>query len=192
MKALMTQNVTDKIIDAGLACAGARSWLYVSLGDIAQSANMDLASLRSAIDDKFDVIKLIHGRLDELMLSDVAQTASTTDMNQIKDRIFDIIMARFDAMNDHRAAYLSILEGIKQDPTTWARVACLGRETTRWVLSASGYDTSRPMRHKLAITLLSVVYLNSVRAWQNDDSADMSATMASLDKGLDKVITYIS
>ncbi len=192
MKALMNEKLKDSITEAGLACASNRSWLYISLGDIAQKADIDLATLRCVIDDKFDVIKLIHNRLDRLMLSDIAEAKNTSDMSQLKDRMFDIIMARFDAMNDNRAAYLSLLEGVKQDPTTWARVTCLGRETIRWVLSAAGYDASRPMRFKIAITLLSVVYLNAVRTWQSDESSDLSATMASLDKGFDKVMSYIS
>ena len=34
---------------------------------------------------------------------------------------------------------------------------------------------------------IALVYLNAVRVWLNDDSADMSATMAELDNGLSKI-----
>jgi ubiquinone biosynthesis protein COQ9 len=54
------------------------------------------------------------------------------------------------------------------------------------MLEAAGVD-SRGAFGKLRAKALAAVWLYTLRAWTRDESADMSATMAALDKALDRL-----
>jgi hypothetical protein len=54
-----------------------------------------------------------------------------------------------------------------------------------WMLEAAGIPTAG-LAGRLRATALLAVWLGAFRAWAKDESADMSATMAALDRLLDR------
>jgi len=100
-----------------------------------------------------------------------------------RDQLFDILMERFEILNDYRAPLVSILESFCFDPKQ-AVISCphLLRSMS-WMLEAAGIETPG-VRGALKVAGLTGVYLKTLRVWRDDESPDMSKTMAALDKDL--------
>ncbi len=170
----------EQITDAVLKLAARTDWGGVQLLDIAKEAGLSLSQLRETISAKEDVIPLLFERLDKQMLD------ATVFEGETKDRLFDLFMARFDAMNANREAFRSILKSAALDPASLCRILPQAYNTMSWVMAAAGIDT-QGLKSKPARLALMGVVVSAMRAWVKDDTPDLSAVMAKLDQGLDKI-----
>jgi ubiquinone biosynthesis protein COQ9 len=57
----------------------------------------------------------------------------------------------------------------------------------RWLLDAAGVATGG-LTGQLRVQGLLAIWLRGLRAWQGDESGDLSTTMAAVDKGLDQAL----
>ena len=99
--------------------------------------------------------------------------------------LFEILMERFDVLNADRPAVLSILKTVMRDPKQAViGLPHLGRSMA-WMLEAAGIETTG-VRGAVRVAGLTGVYLYTVKSWMGDDSADLSKTMAALDRALSR------
>ena len=172
----------DRVIDTALALAGKMGWDLVTLADIASDASVTLAELSEHFDDKTDILIAYGRRLDRQMLD----AAGTPDVSSSeRERLFDVIMERFDLIGRDRGAVTSILKSFGSDPKqALISLPHLGR-SMNWTLEAAGIETSGI---KGAVRLAGVVtiYMLVLREWMQDESPDLSRTMAALDRQLDR------
>jgi hypothetical protein len=107
-----------------------------------------------------------------------------------RDRLFDMLMRRFDALQPHREALGIILQDQLRDPLA----SCCGlsrlRKSMAITLEAAGFSTSG-LRGVLRQKGLAAIYLGTMRVWLRDDSEDMAKTMAYLDKQLARVDDWL-
>lgn len=181
VKKTQDKSVKDKAVEAALALAMAQSWNDVSFEDIVAEAGIDLEDAREYFDDKSDVLAAYGRKIDREMMTNIS---SDENMSH-REQIFDILMERFDLINENRTSLVSILNSVKGDP----KQAILGlphlaRSMTR-VLEAAHISTDG-IAGCLRVTGLTSIYAYVLRAWVEDDSPDMAKTMAALDKALDK------
>lgn len=183
VKTLPQKPVKDAILDAALSLAAQQGWAYTLVSDIAAEAELSLAALYDEIAEKGDVLILLGRRIDKQTLEAVgAPDPSVSE----RDRLFDILMERYDVLNQNRAAIISILESFKSDPKELViSFPHLGRSMS-WMLHAAGLETSG-VRGALRVAGLTGLYLKTLRIWQEDDSADMAKVMAALDKDLGRI-----
>ena len=100
-----------------------------------------------------------------------------------RDRLFEVLMRRFDALQAHREAIRALAKGAMRDPAAAAALSLRLSCSMASSLAAAGISAAGPLG--CARTLgLKAVYLSALRQWLRDDSADMSKTMAALDKAL--------
>lgn len=168
----------DPIIDAALALAAERGWRGLALADIAQRAHMPLSELVENFSSKTAILAAYMRRVDQRMLD-----GGTDAEDGPRDRLFDIIMRRFDAMANDRRALGIILRQSADDP--WA-LLCGGRRFVKSMaltLETAGISSSG-LGGLLRIKGLSTVYLYAFKIFLDDDSADHARTMAALDKAL--------
>lgn len=174
--------VRERAVAAALDLAARMGWDMITLADIADKAHCTLAELSEVFDDKGDILVAYERMIDKKLLEAFAEPDMSSPE---RDRLFDILMERFDILNDHRAALQSILKTIMLDPKQAViGLPHLGRSMA-WILEAAGIDSSG-VRGALRVAGLTAVYLYALRAWSNDDSADLSKTMAALDRGLNR------
>lgn len=174
-----TPDPTERAINSTLTLAARDGWDNFTFEDIARHAKISLPDLQRQFEDKHDILSAYGRRVDYRVL----ETISGDIAGNHRDRLFDILMERFDVLNEDRAALISILESYRCDPQHAAiTLPHLGRSMSR-MLEAAGIDTDglRGGAHILALTIL---YLATLRIWIDDDSEDMSKTMAALDKNL--------
>ena len=170
----------DDLVRVALEQAEQLGWGYVTLYDIAQGADISLVELHAHFDDKSDVLVALGRMIDRRVLEAFDSIEAEASP---RDRLFDVMMERFDALNDYRGGVLSIVHSFKFDPKE-AVLSCphLCRSMS-WMLEASGVDTNG-LRGAAKIIGLTGVYLRVLKVWSGDDSPDMGKVMAALDKHL--------
>ncbi len=167
----------DRMVDAALALAAERPWHEVSLREIAEASGLPLAEAYRCGASKQAILEAFLRRTDAAVL---AEGAAEPEEGSARDRVFDVLMRRFDALQPHRKALASILLAQTRDPATaLANLAALQRSMT-WMLEAAGLEAGglRGLARTQGLTLL---YLATLRTWLRDDSLDLAKTMAALD-----------
>ena len=170
----------DAVVDAALELSAALGWANVTLCDIADKAGMDMATLFDLVDDKMDVLCLFGRRIDRQVLENIG---TPDESLSARDRLFDILMERFDVLNEYRDGLIPILESFKFDPKQAVISMPYLCKSMSWMLEASGIETGG-IRGALKVAGLTGVYLKTLRVWRDDDTPDMGQVMAALDKDL--------
>ena len=96
-----------------------------------------------------------------------------------------MLMRRIDAMQPHRAGILRLFEDLKQDPLLALLLLASLPKSMAWMLEAAGLG-SGGLAGLARAQGLTAVWLAVVRAWKDDDTADLGPTMAALDRALDR------
>ncbi|MEZ5902890.1 MAG: TetR family transcriptional regulator [Alphaproteobacteria bacterium] len=174
------KSLKDTIIEASLRLAAAESWSNISFEQIILAAQLDRLEVQEYFDDKTDILVAYGRRIDARLFKELSLDEGMSE----RERVFDILMERFDILNEDREAVLSILGSIKYDPKeAILTFPHLAKSMTR-VLEAAGIDTEG-LKGAAQVAGLVGVYLYVVRTWKEDESSDMAKTMAALDKALD-------
>lgn len=172
----------DQIIESALKLSSEEPWECLSLQDIAEHANIEIDDALEYFDDRSDILSAYGRQLDRQMKQAISFDAN--DELSIREKLFDILMERFDLINQNRDAVLSILNSFKSDPKQMILSAPhLGKSMAR-ALDIADVDTSG-LSGAAHVTGLIGVYLYALKAWKDDESTDLSKTMAALDKALD-------
>jgi AcrR family transcriptional regulator len=170
----------DPAIEAALTLAAERGWRDLALADIAEAADLSMAALYAQYPSKTAILAAYSRAIDAAVLADLGGDQAG---ESAKDRLFDLLMRRFDKLEAHKAGLVRIAEDTGRDPLSLVcSLANLDRSMAA-MLEAAGLSTSG-LRGLLRIKGLSAVYMATLRAWFRDDSADKAKTMAALDKAL--------
>jgi hypothetical protein len=165
--------------EAALALCAEKSWVDVGLLSLCQEAGQSLSACAEAGITRLSVAEYLDQKLDRAMLEAVADIEAEAPS---RDRLFDVIMARFDAMQDQRAAWVSILEADAQEPAASFARAARRLRTAAWALEAIGISTDSLKATARVIGLAR--RLRKIEALWLKDDADLSKTMAGLDQTL--------
>lgn len=169
------------IIDATMQLAAMVGWRNVTLYDIARESGLEVAEVVDAVGSRNGIISQIAARADAAMLAAVDDDWPD---EAIRDRLFTLLIARFDSLKPHREGLRAILASLPGDPMgALALMAGPGQRTMRLALESAGVSTSG-IGGALRMKALGLAYARTFRTFLNDDSADLSKTMAALDKAL--------
>lgn len=177
------RNEADRIIDAALALIPTEGWRGVSLGAIAAAAGLPILEVYRIFPSKHSILSGFYRRLDQIVLADPPPPEAD---ERPRDRVFDLLMRRFDALQPYKAAYDVLGRELPSDPLSALCVGALLLRSMRWVLEAAEIPTSG-VRGTIAVKLATAAYLSAVRVWQRDDSSDLARTMAALDARLRRI-----
>jgi AcrR family transcriptional regulator len=170
----------DRIIDATLRLVASEGWRRLSMAAIAAEAGVPILTLYRAFPSKPAILHGFFRRIDEAVLE--APLDADSD-ERPRDRVFDLLMRRFDALRPYRDALEVLGRELPTDP-----LAALGAGTRllcsmAWMLEATGISTGG-LGGVVAVKLTAAAYLATLRVWLHDESPDLAPTMASLDRRL--------
>jgi hypothetical protein len=178
----MDTNEFDKaVVSAVFAQAGLVGWRQTGLVAAAQDAGLDLVRLRARFSGKPAVL-LRFG-----VLADQAALAAKQPGGTPREALFDLVMARFDVLQAHRPGVLALIETLRTDPGLSLMLWGATLRSMRWLLAAAGIPTDG-VAGALRVQGAGALWAYTLRAWEKDESADMSSTMAALDRALDRAV----
>ena len=169
-----------KIVDALMELAAEQPFEDVTIGAIAERAGVSLADFRDCFPSKGAVLAAFNRRIDRIVLD-----GTTDDMadENTKERLFDVLMRRFDALSPYRAAIESIVHWARREPLAAAQLNRMVLNSMRFMLAAAGIDSEGGVG-ALKLQGLTLAWARLVRVWLDDDDPGMAATMADLDRTL--------
>jgi len=169
----------EKIIDALMGLAAEKRWDDITITDIADRAGVTLSQFRDCFPSKGAVLGGFSRRIDKLVLEGGGPAAGESD----KDRLFDVLMRRFDAMTPYKPALKNINEWAMGDPLALPALNQLALNSLRFMLEGAGLSSEGPVG-ALKLQGLALAWTHVFHTWLSDDSADAAKTMAALDKEL--------
>jgi ubiquinone biosynthesis protein COQ9 len=181
-------------VDAMLDLVAELGWRQVTLTRIAEASGGSLGALYQKYASKTDMLTAYAHRIDAAMLAALGDVAplDSHDAALAKDRLFEAVMARLDALTPHKAAIRVLMRELPGDPPALACFLYGGlRQGLDWTLASAGLDQSG-LAGILRRKALGAVYLDTLRVWLKDESVDLSATMAHLDKRLGQAMRFLT
>ena len=173
------------VIDVALGLAAEKGWRDLALGDIAAAAGLSLAQLYALYPSKAAILGAYSRSIDNAVLAEAEVPEGGGAAESAKDRLFDLLMRRFDKLDAHKAGMLRIAEDTGRDPLSLVcSLARLDRSMAA-MLEAAGISADG-LGGLLRVKGLAAVYLAGLRAWFRDESADKAKTMAALDRALSR------
>jgi AcrR family transcriptional regulator len=180
-----TLPLKGRAVRAALDLAAEKGWDKTGLQDIAKRCKCSLADLNDIFEDRGEILAAYERQIDRRVLAQVGKPDLTTPE---RDRLFDVLMERFDVLGEDRAAVVSILKSFRLDPKQAViGIPHLGKSML-WMLEAAGVESAGAKGALTAFGLIGV-YLYTLKAWMDDDSEDQSKTMAALDRALGRAET---
>ena len=176
-----------KIVDALMELAAERPFEDITITDIATRAGVGLADFRDAFPSKGAVLAAFNKRIDRAVLTGASDAL---DGEPVKERLFDVLMRRLDAMAPYRAGVRAIAEWARRDPLAAAALNREGLNSMRFMLESAGVSVDGPVG-ALKLQGLLIAFARVLDVWFEDEEPGFSATMAALDKELTRGETLV-
>lgn len=167
----------DQAVDVFLRLLAEKGWRATHLADVAAGAGLTLAELHALYPSKAALVAAFTRRVDDAVFKAPVDADGT-----VRDRLFDLLMRRFDALMPHKDALKALLRAGPDCGLAFTAGPRL-TQSLRWTLDAAGLDTGGFLG-LLRIKGLAAAYAWAMRAFLTDDSADKAKTMAALDQAL--------
>ncbi len=174
-----TTDFDRALIAAAFDQAALTGWSGLSIVEAARNAGLPLDQARLRFPGPGAVLMRFG------LLADAAALAEPANEPLARDRLFDLLMRRFDVLQQHRPGMLALLAYLPRDPALSIALAGATGRSMAWMLEAAGISAAG-LRGTLRSQGLVAVWLYTLRAWRDDESADLASTMAALDKALDQ------
>ena len=170
----------DRVEDcllAALRLAEETPWGDLTLSAIAEEEGLPLSELYGLSRD--DLANRFDAHFDQAMSAEGPPGGESP-----RERLFDVIMLRFEAMEDYRAGALSLMKDRDRTPRLLARLPPHRAASAHWALASAGLDDDSGAPLGLKIAGIAIVIAQTERAWRKDQHGDFALTMAALDKAL--------
>ena len=173
-------DIPRHVIDTAMKLAAERGWRDLSLAEIADAAKLPLSKVYPVFPSKTAILGAFSRQIDAAVLA--AEEADARE-GSAHDRLFDALMRRFDALRPYREALGNIVCAEAGDPVSALCGLCRLKRSMACMLEAARLSATG-LRGALRVKALGLAYLATLRVFLRDDSPDMAATMAALDRNL--------
>ena len=174
-------DIPRHLVDTALAVAADRGWRTLSLAEIAAAAKLPLSQVYPVFRSKQAILDALARQVDERVLA--GQPATWDDEDTPRDRLFDVLMRRFDALAAYKPGLAAVLRDTGLDPVARLSGAAQISRSMGWMLEAAGIGSHGPAG-ALRTQGLALLWFGAMRVWLADDSPDLAKTMAALDASL--------
>ncbi len=174
-------NPGRKFTAAAMELAALRPWHEITWREIAATAGLTLDQAHELAPSKAAILDLLSRQADQAVL---AAPAAAED-GSARDRLFDVIMRRFDALKGFRAGLASVAASAGREPAIVLAGLCSVGRASRALLIAAAIPTEG-LAGTLRVKGLSALWLSAMRTFLSDESDDLSATMAKVDRQLQR------
>jgi AcrR family transcriptional regulator len=169
-----------KIVDALMHLAAERRFEDISVRDISKAAGVSLADFRDAFPSKGAVLGGFTRRIDRIVL---AQDDGELSEESSRERLFDVLMRRLEAMTPHRAGLREVAAWLRREPTAALAMNQVAMNSMRFMLEAAGIE-AEGASGAIKLQGLTLAWGRVLQVWLDDDEPTLSKTMAELDRVL--------
>ena len=169
-----------RIIEALMALAAERPWDEITITDVAVRAELTLADFRDAFPSKGAVLAGFSRMIDRKVLE---ETTGDLAAESPRDRLFDVLMRRLDAMQPYREGLRAVVQWARRDPAGALALNGVALNSMRFMMEAAGLDAEGPLGN-VKLQGLVLAWTRVLDVWFDDHDASLDRTMAALDAQL--------
>ena len=169
-----------KIVDALMELAAERRFEDISVRDICKAAGVSLADFRDAFPSKGAVLAGFSRRIDRAVL---AQDDGELADESPRERLFDILMRRLEAMAPYREGLREATAWLRREPAAALAMNQVAMSSMRFMLEAAGIE-AQGAAGAIKLQGLALAWARMIQVWLDDDEPALSKTMAELDRVL--------
>jgi AcrR family transcriptional regulator len=172
----------ERIIEAFLQKLAEQPFERIGLAELAASAGVPLAGLRSEFASPLAILAAYTKAVDRTVLERI-----DADMEEEspRERLFDVLMTRLEVLEPHKEAVRSLLRSVRRDPPLALALNGLALGSQAWMLAAAGISAAGG-RGLLRAQGLALLFASVLRTWVDDDDPGRARTMAALDRALSR------
>lgn len=166
--------------DALMRLAAIQPWGDIELVDIAREAGLTLGEMRDLYPSKGAILDGFTKAIDKIVIA-----GANEDLigEPARERIFDVLMRRLDAMARYKVALKRISWALRTDPLSLAALNRSALNSARYMLATAGVPTEGPLGFiKLQGIVLALARV--METWFEDEDPSSAKTMAALDREL--------
>jgi AcrR family transcriptional regulator len=169
-----------KIIEAFIALLAEHPFEDIGLADLAARAGVSLAVLRGEFGSKLPIYAAFIKESDQKVLA-----GGDADMAEEppRERLFDVLMRRLEALAPHKAAIRSLLRSARRHPGLALALNGFAVRSQQWMLTAANIDASGP-RGIVRAQGVALLFAGVLRTFVDDEDEGLARTMAALDRAL--------
>src|SRR5215813_10199994 len=170
----------EKAIAALMALLAERRFEQIGLAEVAGQAGLKLSQLRAEFGSTLAILAAHIKEIDRAVLA-----GGDVDMAEepARERLFDVLMRRLEALAPHREAIRSIMRSARRSPGLAFALNAMAVRSQHWMLEAAGIRASGP-RGALRAQGAALMFARVLSVWIDDEEQGLDRTMAALDRGL--------
>ncbi len=171
----------ETALDAFIRLIAEKGFAEVALRDVAEASGLAFADLYRLYPDKVALAAAFMARIDNEVL--VGTPTRSDPEETARDRLFDVMMRRYDVLRPYREALRAIRRAATRDPMLALAIGPALRRSMAAMLEAAAVPSDGVSGALRQNGLLAIHYAVS-RVYDKDETADLSKTMAALDSRL--------
>lgn len=179
-QARITGTNREKIVAAFFELLGEQPYEEIGFGDIAARAGLTLIDVRDEFGSAIEIIAAHMKQIDRAVLAggdpELAEEPA-------RERLFDVLMRRFEALAPQKAAVRSLLRSAETNPPLALALNALAVRSQQWMLTAADVGAAGPIGMMRAQGL-ALLYARVLRTFVREDDPALPRTMAALDRDL--------
>jgi len=170
----------DKAIDALMALLAEHPFEQIGLAEIAGRAGLKLSQLRAEFGS---TLAILAGHIKDIDRAVLAGGDAAMAEEPVRDRLFDVLMRRLEALAPYKEAVRSIMRSARRNPGLGLALNAMAVRSQQWMLEAAGIGASGP-RGALRAQGAALMFARVLTVWVDDDEQGLDRTMTALDRGL--------
>jgi AcrR family transcriptional regulator len=155
-------------------------WRRFSLVEVARRADVPLSEVYTVLPSREHLLRALGERLDRHMLD--VRPEELAELSP-RERVFELVMRRFDAMTPFKDGLRTIGREAAFDPSVLLVSFFNLDRAAAWLLEASEAGLSG-LRARAARRVVMAIYVRVFNVWLDDTTTDLARTLAELDKRL--------
>lgn len=172
----------DRIVGALMTLLAEKSLEQISLGDIARRAGVTLADLRGEFSS---VIAILGAHMKEIDTKVLSSDLSDMTDETPRERLFDVLMRRLEALAPHKQAVRSLLRSATRNPGLAMALNGFAVRSLHFMLTAADINTAGA-KGMVRAQGLALLYSRVLWIWLDDEDPGLARTMAALDRELSR------
>ena len=155
-----------------------KSWDKLTLDDVLDKK----VKKQKIINTKNDLLKNINRYVDNSLI----EKTKNIESSSTKDMLFEVLMARFDILQENRISFIKIFEALKKSPKKILKLFPSFLESMIVTAELAKFNVNG-VKGAIRLKGLFLVYLITFYSWIDDNTFSLEKTMNALDKNLDQV-----
>ena len=170
-------DIEKKIAEHTLKKLHKKSWNTLTLDDVIEKKNKKHKFIKS----KTDLLRNLNRYVDMVLIDKTKDIENSST----KDMLFEVLMARFDILQENRISFIKIFQALKKSPNKLLKLFPSFLESMIVTAELAKFNVNG-LKGSIRLKGLFFVYLATFYSWIDDKTLSLEKTMTALDKNLDQ------